>query len=134
MQCVRMHACILLFVITAAGITWDDWIDSAGDRAAKAAAAKAASDKAAAEEAERQRQAAMMQQDKDKGYKKAQDLKNGYEGLRSNGASSSYHAGNNNKAQPLVWKISEDAVAGSKVHPSDVFKTMPEDSISRPSV
>jgi starch synthase len=104
-------------VIVAAGITWDNWIDSAGDRAAKAAAAKAASEKAAAEEAERQRQAAMMQQDKDKGYKKALDLKNGYEGLRAKGSSSSYHAGNN-KAQPLVWKVSEDAAAGSKVPPS----------------
>ena len=46
-------------------------MDSAGDRAAKVAAAKAAADKAAADEAERQRQAAMMQQEKDKAYKKA---------------------------------------------------------------
>ena len=55
----------------AAGITWDEWIDSAGDRAAKAARAKAAAEKAAAEEAEKQRQAAMLQQDKDRGYKRA---------------------------------------------------------------
>ena len=62
----------------------------------------------------------MMQQDKDKGYKKAQDLKNGYESLRANGASSSYHVGNN-PAQPLLWKVSENAVSGSKVF---IFNTL----------
>ncbi len=56
-----------------------------GNRAAKAAAAKEAAQKAAAEEAERQRQAAMIQQDKDKGAKMASDLKNGYENLRAGG-------------------------------------------------
>lgn len=65
------------------GITWDEWLDQAAERKAKAAAKAAAAEKAAAEEAERARQAAMTLQDKEKGQFKASDLAKSYETLRA---------------------------------------------------
>ena len=65
------------------GITWDEWVDQAAVRKAKAAAKAAAAEKVAAEEAERARQTAMTQQDKEKGKSKATDLATNYESLRT---------------------------------------------------
>jgi len=95
----------------AAGITWDEWLDQASERAAKAEAAKQAAEKAAAEEAERQRQAALLQQDRDRGNKRAQDLKNGLENLQKGGVSSLARA----DGLPVFKVKPEQPVAGGKV-------------------
>jgi starch synthase len=87
------------------GITWDEWIDSAGERALAAAKEKEAIDKAAAEEAERQRVAYLLQQEKEKGLKMANDMRTGYENLRKGGVLEMDH-----------WRtVPETATAGSKV-------------------
>ena len=65
------------------GITWDEWVDQAAERKALAAEKAAAAERAAAEEAERARQVAMTQQDREKGQRKASDLNNSYESLRT---------------------------------------------------
>lgn len=96
----------------AGGITWDDWIDTAGERAAKAAAAMAAAEAARQAAAESARQEALLKDEVEGGKRRAEEMRAAYEGLRAGGAAAWDVMGDPTK--PL-WKTLGAAKAGTKV-------------------